>query len=250
VFSTAFGFSVIDGAGGVAGPGNFTITASIAIPPPPPAMTPPPPPITAPPAVPPPPTSLPVVPPLSGGSGSADVVPYVSTGTSGARSTTITRTAVQPPAPIQAITPVNTGTIASANTEVVLRHAEISSPSNQSFRALELALDNLRRDINEDVTLNLRIASAPTISSAILTVGFVSWLLRSGALVSSLMATAPLWNRLDPVPILAGGRRDKKRDEEIRERIAAARDRGERTVRKLFKDDAADASVRSSGETA
>src|SRR6185369_2262828 len=82
----------------------------------------------------------------------------------------------------------------------------------------------------------LRVSSVTSVSGAILTVGFVSWLLRSGALVSSLMATAPLWNRLDPVPILAGRREDDDEDKR-KERIALSRDRRERTLRRLFHSD-------------
>jgi len=49
------------------------------------------------------------------------------------------------------------------------------------------------------------------------------------------MATAPLWNRLDPLPILAGKRSEDEREREIKERIAIAHDRRERALRKLFR---------------
>ena len=45
-------------------------------------------------------------------------------------------------------------------------------------------------------------------STASLTVGIVSWVLRGGALLASFMSTVPLLNKFDPLPIL------KARDDE------------------------------------
>ncbi|MCP4878782.1 MAG: hypothetical protein GY896_25295, partial [Gammaproteobacteria bacterium] len=45
-------------------------------------------------------------------------------------------------------------------------------------------------------------------STASLTVGIVSWVLRGGSLLASFMSTVPLLNRFDPLPIL------KKREDE------------------------------------
>jgi len=45
-------------------------------------------------------------------------------------------------------------------------------------------------------------------ATATLTAGIVSWVLRGGSLLASLMSTVPLFNQFDPFPIL------KNRDEE------------------------------------
>ncbi len=39
-------------------------------------------------------------------------------------------------------------------------------------------------------------------STAGLTAGFVSWILRGGALIASMLSSVPLLNRFDPLPIL------------------------------------------------
>ena len=39
-------------------------------------------------------------------------------------------------------------------------------------------------------------------STASLTVGFVSWILRGGSLLASMITTLPLLNRFDPLPII------------------------------------------------
>ena len=41
-----------------------------------------------------------------------------------------------------------------------------------------------------------------SVSGVSLTAGYIAWLLRSGAVVSSLMATMPLWNSYDPLPVV------------------------------------------------
>jgi len=47
-------------------------------------------------------------------------------------------------------------------------------------------------------------------SSVGLTAGFVSWVLRGGSLLASMMSTLPLLNRYDPFPIIKTRKDDKK----------------------------------------
>jgi hypothetical protein len=97
-----------------------------------------------------------------------------------------------------------------------------------------VADSSTRGDTGEDGTSS-PFATASVVGSTVLSVGFVSWLLRTGVLASSMMATAPLWNRLDLLPILANGRKeDEEHDNDRKERLTAARDRRERALRKLF----------------
>jgi hypothetical protein len=49
-------------------------------------------------------------------------------------------------------------------------------------------------------------------STASLTAGIVSWVLRGGSLLASFMSTVPLLNRFDPLPILKS--REEKEDVE------------------------------------
>ena len=52
---------------------------------------------------------------------------------------------------------------------------------------------------NEEAQIEAQVVLGSGIS---LTAGFVSWVLRSGSLLASLMSTVPLLNRFDPLPIL------------------------------------------------
>ncbi|MDH3469473.1 MAG: hypothetical protein OES26_26915, partial [Gammaproteobacteria bacterium] len=45
-----------------------------------------------------------------------------------------------------------------------------------------------------------------------LTVGYISWLISSGTLLASALASMPMWTKFDPLPILAGKKRRKRKD--------------------------------------
>jgi len=46
-------------------------------------------------------------------------------------------------------------------------------------------------------------AAAVSSSGVALTAGVVAWVLRSGALMASLISTIPLWKGYDPLPLVA-----------------------------------------------
>ncbi|MCP3850983.1 MAG: hypothetical protein GY694_12205, partial [Gammaproteobacteria bacterium] len=50
-----------------------------------------------------------------------------------------------------------------------------------------------------DQDINVQIALS---STAGMTVGFISWVLRGGSLLASLISAIPLFSRFDPLPVL------------------------------------------------
>ncbi|MDH3634366.1 MAG: VCBS domain-containing protein, partial [Gammaproteobacteria bacterium] len=110
-------------------------------------------------------------------------------------------------------------------------------PQVQALKAQNLSIDTLTLQVSDDEALNeqyelelleridsmhlgmdLEVAqqNADDVdvkvfvgSTAGLTVGIVSWVLRGGALLASFMSTVPLLNRFDPLPILKA-REDKE----------------------------------------
>jgi hypothetical protein len=46
------------------------------------------------------------------------------------------------------------------------------------------------------------------------TVGIVSYFLRAGSMVASMVSTLPLWRGFDPIVIFSGKKKDKKGKEE------------------------------------
>jgi hypothetical protein len=57
-----------------------------------------------------------------------------------------------------------------------------------------------------------QLLAAVRLAGLSLSVGVVSWVLRAGGLLSSLLASLPAWRHVDPLPILA--RDDRRRDED------------------------------------
>jgi hypothetical protein len=58
--------------------------------------------------------------------------------------------------------------------------------------------------------------ASTTAVSATLSIGYVIWLVRGGALLSSLLASMPAWKMVDPLPILGsmGGNDDADQDDD------------------------------------
>ena len=62
------------------------------------------------------------------------------------------------------------------------------------------ALDRLAEERDAESGLDLR-AQGMIVGSVSLTAGFVSWMLRVGSLMASLISTKPAWSDFDPLPI-------------------------------------------------
>ncbi len=80
----------------------------------------------------------------------------------------------------------------------------------QLWNRIEQMQDNMDKNmsLNKDQQIDVHIALGSTAS---LTVGFVSWILRGGSLLASLITTLPLLNRFDPLPVV--NKNKKKKDD-------------------------------------
>ena len=84
-------------------------------------------------------------------------------------------------------------------------------------------INEMNRDIDEDQSWKSHNQVEVQVilgSTAALTAGFVSWILRGGALLASMMSTIPLLNRFDPLPVLnsRGKEAEKTADNESDEK--------------------------------
>ena len=105
------------------------------------------------------------------------------------------------------------------------------------------ALDTMKRELSglgnttgSDSVFAVQIASAGGI---VLSVGYISWILRGGALAATLLSTMPLWRQFDPLPLLAARkrRREKKHSEEDTQRAAKSPYESRSDAEKLFADE-------------
>jgi len=95
-----------------------------------------------------------------------------------------------------------------------------------AIRALRGQIDQMFDQPSESSPL---ITFAPSVVGASLTAGIVTWVLRSGLLLSATITATPLWRPLDPVPILAQSDEDepwyeKDTPDELKHGTTAAND--------------------------
>lgn len=60
----------------------------------------------------------------------------------------------------------------------------------------------------------LLVTRIAAVTGATLSVGFITWTLRSGTLLASCLATMPTWRHFDPLPVLGLGRSERERRRE------------------------------------
>ena len=72
-----------------------------------------------------------------------------------------------------------------------------------SYADYEQTMSGLREQLATGVRLDSQIVASSFAMSAGLSVGYVFWLLRGGILLSSVIASMPVWRSIDPLPVLA-----------------------------------------------
>ncbi|OQW33307.1 MAG: hypothetical protein A4E20_01710 [Nitrospira sp. SG-bin2] len=76
--------------------------------------------------------------------------------------------------------------------------------------------DDLDREIEERERQTHLIGRLTLLTGMVLSAGFLAWIIRGGALVTSFLVSMPAWRRFDPLPILKANNRDRrKRDHEV-----------------------------------
>ena len=83
---------------------------------------------------------------------------------------------------------------------------DLSSMSLSLSPSMLTALQEMRAEVNavadqdeEKIDLLVQTGAVATLS---LTAGFVTWLLRTGSLLATILSTSPLWRPFDPIPVL------------------------------------------------
>jgi hypothetical protein len=255
--AASFGFSVSDGALYEAATHTMTIGfASGAVPPPPPppappVITPPPAPPVGPPA-PPPAEGAPAEPggdaPTGGGRGggggggapagppAADGAPAAPAETAQAAAGVVATAAPQVgSAPAGSVgfqsggVAPNPGAAAPAppvdqrgEPPVGEVKAEMETVRAMAAPEVRQALDEARERVQEEAKVEARVAGSVFVVSTGLSVGYVLWLLRGGALIASLLSSLPAWRLVDPLPVLGsmGGRAGDEDDDSLEDLVA------------------------------
>jgi hypothetical protein len=82
--------------------------------------------------------------------------------------------------------------------------------NNEDYDQLREEIDERFQSERQDKAVKAKIVTA---SMTTFTVGIVSYLLRAGSMVASMVSTLPLWRGFDPIVIFSGKNKDKKNKE-------------------------------------
>jgi CSLREA domain-containing protein len=97
-----------------------------------------------------------------------------------------------------------------------------SAMGNQAFND---DVQKVRSDAQGKLKFSQNVVASTTAVSATLSIGYVIWLVRGGALLSSLLASIPAWSLVDPLPVLGsmGSNEEDSDDESLEEMIKKSR---------------------------
>jgi VCBS repeat-containing protein len=117
--------------------------------------------------------------------------------------------------------PASLEKIETAAVEEEYEVATFAAVQVESMDALWKAVDKMKDKIasstvQESSSVELKVAAIES-SGVVLSAGVVAWLLRSGALLSSLLSNIPVWKGYDPLPVLMYKDDEEEREVEIDE---------------------------------
>jgi len=102
--------------------------------------------------------------------------------------------------------------------------AAFSQPSNIEFEFLASKLDKQKQVLDEhEASTRTLVGSSFTVSSGI-SVGYLLWLIRGGALMGSVLSSLPSWRLVDPLPILGALGEELDQDDESLESMVDDRE--------------------------
>jgi hypothetical protein len=99
----------------------------------------------------------------------------------------------------------------STANELQMQHMDAVLNSHSMWQEI----DKMKRQIDgEELSDEQLVVQYVSTGGVGLVAGMVAYALRGGALAASLLGTMPAWKAFDPLPILAGGKKKKKKDQE------------------------------------
>jgi len=102
------------------------------------------------------------------------------------------------------------------------------------FAKLDAVIEELEEAVATDVAEQVQVTRIAAATGVTLSVGFVAWALRSTVLLASLFGTLPAWQTIDPLPVLASHRNERKKSKAALEELAREEQAEYRGLHKLL----------------
>ena len=83
------------------------------------------------------------------------------------------------------------------------------SVSDLLLQKLDAMAASLEQAFSADERRRTLVARVTAVTGVALSAGFVVWILRSGTLLASCLASLPAWRRVDPLPVLSLNKRER-----------------------------------------
>ena len=128
----------------------------------------------------------------------------------------------------------------AAPVDTALTPQQIEQIEAKEARAsLFRSLDQVASEVNEQASLEQRelvfqLNTAKSVAVG-LSAGYLTWMLRAGSLLASVLSSMPLWTKMDPLPVLALDRRERERKQAAAKGDSPAMDRDEERVRRILR---------------
>ncbi|BHH85198.1 cadherin-like domain-containing protein [Desulforhopalus sp. 52FAK] len=96
---------------------------------------------------------------------------------------------------------------------------EYRDRSFEEYQSVRKSLENFREQTEQEASIEKTVVGSAIAASTGLSAGYVIWLLRSGALLSSILSSLPAWQLADPLAVLAGAKGGDEEDDDSIESI-------------------------------
>ncbi|TKB11846.1 cadherin-like domain-containing protein [Desulforhopalus sp. IMCC35007] len=96
---------------------------------------------------------------------------------------------------------------------------EYRDRSFEEYQSVRQSLENFREQTEQEASIEKTVVGSAIAASTGLSAGYVIWLLRSGALLSSILSSLPAWQLADPLAVLAGAKGNEDEEDDSIEAI-------------------------------
>ena len=106
-----------------------------------------------------------------------------------------------------------------STTDYNLLDLQYRDRSFEEYQSVRKSLESFREQTEQEASIEKTVVGSAIAASTGLSAGYVIWLLRSGALLSSILSSLPAWQLADPLAVLVGAKGEEEDEDDSIESI-------------------------------